>query len=204
VDGSFFRASLGSPYPISEINVAKGLSGLGGSAYDYWKLSGSISDYIKIPPYGNLFWFLFAGKTFGTLPYTLLNIAPGNELYYYNKYVFNMMNRYEFLTDKYLGVSVEHIIGNGIFRLIPKLRWRQLWTTKVLWGSLSDANYDLNFIQGNSFQTLNGRTYMELGTGIDNILHVLRVDFIWRVLPATLDKKGDHSFGVFGSFRLSF
>jgi hypothetical protein len=204
VDGNFFRASLGSPYPIGEINIAKGLSGLAGSAYDYWKLSGSISDYIKIPPYGNLFWFLFAGKTFGTLPYTLVNIAPGNELYYYNKYVFNMMNRYEFLTDKYLGVSVEHIIGNGIFRLIPKLRWRQLWTAKVLWGSLSDANYDLNFIQGNSFQTLNGRTYMEVGTGIDNILHVLRVDFVWRVLPATLDKKGDHAFGVFGSFRLSF
>jgi len=147
---------------------------------------------------------VFAGRTFGTLPYTQLNIAPGNELYYYNKYAFNMMNRYEFLTDKYLGVSMEHIIGNGIFRLIPKLRWRQLWTAKVLWGSLSDANYELNFKQGNSFQTLNGRTYMELGTGIDNILHVLRVDFIWRVLPATLDKKGDHAFGVFGSFRLSF
>jgi len=204
VDGNFFRASLGSPYPIGEINVAKGFSGVAGSAYDYWKLSASMSDYVKIPPYGNLFWFLFAGRTFGTLPYTQLNIAPGNELYYYNKYAFNMMNRYEFLTDKYLGVSMEHIIGNGIFRLIPKLRWRQLWTAKVLWGSLSDANYELNFKQGNSFQTLNGRTYMELGTGIDNILHVLRIDFIWRVLPATLDKKGDHPFGVFGSFRLSF
>src|SRR6185369_16156083 len=83
------------------------------------------------------------------------------------KYSFNMMNRYEFLTDKYLGLSAEHIIGNGIFRLIPKLRWRQLWTAKILWGSLSDANYELNFKQGNSFQTLNGRTYMELGTGIE-------------------------------------
>jgi hypothetical protein len=204
VDGNFFRASLGSPYPIGEINVAKGLSGLAGSAYDYVKLGASISDYVKIPPYGNLFWFVFGGKTFGTLPYTLLNIAPGNELYYYNKFAFNMMNRYEFLTDKYLGISAEHIIGNGIFRLIPKLRWRQLWTAKVLWGSLNDANYELNFKEGNSFQTLNGRTYMELGTGIDNILHVLRVDFVWRVLPATLDKKGDHPFGVFGSFRLSF
>ena len=204
VDGNFFRASLGSPYPIGEITIAKGFSGLAGSAYDYVKLSGSISDYVKVPPYGNLFWFLFAGRTFGTLPYTQLNIAPGNELYYYNKYSFNMMNRYEFLTDRYLGLSAEHNIGNGIFRLIPKLRWRQLWTAKVLWGSLSDANYELNFKQGNSFQTLNGRTYMELGTGIDNILHVLRVDFVWRVLPATLDKKGDHPFGVFGSFRLSF
>jgi len=204
VDGSFFRASLGSPYPIGEISVAKGFPGVAGSNYDYWKVSGSISDYFKIPPYGNLFCFLFAGKTFGTLPYTLLNIAPGNELYYYNKYAFNMMNRYEFLTDRYLGLSVEHNIGNGIFRLFPKLRCRQLWTAKVLWGSLTDENYNLNFKEGHSFQTLDGRTYLELGTGIDNIFRVLRVDFVWRVLPSTLDKKGDHSFGVFGSFRVGF
>jgi hypothetical protein len=49
VDGNFFRASLGSPYPIGEITIAKGFSGLAGSAYDYVKLSGSISDYVKVP-----------------------------------------------------------------------------------------------------------------------------------------------------------
>lgn len=204
VDGNFFRASLGSPYPIGEVNVAKGFSGLAGSAYDYVKLSGSISDFQKIPPYGSLFWYVYAGKTFGTVPYTMLDIAPGNELYYYNKYAFNMMNKYEFLSDRYMGINIEHNIGNGIFRLFPKLRMRQLWTAKVLWGSLSPENFLLNFKEGNTFQTLNGRTYMELGTGVDNILHILRIDFIWRVLPATLDKKGDHPFGVFGSFRVSF
>jgi hypothetical protein len=31
-----------------------------------------------------------------------------------------MMNRYEFLTDRYLGLSAEHNIGNGIFRLNTK------------------------------------------------------------------------------------
>jgi hypothetical protein len=115
-----------------------------------------------------------------------------------------MMNKYEFISDKYVGVNIEHNIGNGIFRLIPKLRCRQFWTAKVLWGSLSKENVALNFQPGNLFQTLNGRTYMELGTGVDNIFHVFRIDFIWRVLPATLDKKGDQPFGIFGSFRLSF
>src|SRR5439155_20391728 len=127
VDGNFFRASLGSPYPIGEINVAKGFSGLAGSSYDYVKLSGSISDFQKIPPYGSFFWYVYAGKTFGTVPYTMLDIAPGNELYYYNRYAFNMMNKYEFISDRYMGINVEHNIGNGIFRLFPKLRFRQLW-----------------------------------------------------------------------------
>jgi hypothetical protein len=73
-----------------------------------------------------------------------------------------------------------------------------------LWGSISPSNKTLNFKQGNTFQSLDGKTYLELGTGIDNILHVLRIDFIWRVLPSTLPKTGDKTFGVFGSFRLAF
>lgn len=204
VESNFFRTSLGSPYPIPEIYFGHGVQGVFKSSYNYYKLSGSISDYFKIPPYGSMYFSVFGGRTFGTLPYVLLDIAPGNELYYYNKYAFNLMNKYEFIGDKYVGVNLEHNIGNGIFRFIPKLRFRQFWTAKVLWGSLSNENVALNFKEGSNFQTLNGRTYMELGTGIDNILHVLRIDFIWRVFPATLDKASDHPFGIFGSFRLSF
>ena len=51
-----------------------------------------------------------------------------------------MMNRYEFIHDQYAGVNFEHNFGNGIFRLFPKLKFRQFWTAKALWGSLSDAN----------------------------------------------------------------
>jgi hypothetical protein len=115
-----------------------------------------------------------------------------------------MMNRYEFIHDRFAGFNVEHNIGNGIFRFFPKLKWRQFWTVKNLWGSLSDANKDLNFVEGHTFQTLDGKTYMEIGTGIDNIFRVFRVDFIWRVLPNSLPKGTTEKFGVFGSFRLAF
>jgi len=115
-----------------------------------------------------------------------------------------MMNKYEFIHDKYAGINIEHNIGNGIFRFFPKLKFRQFWTAKALWGSLSQANKELNFKQGNTFQTLDGRTYLELGTGIDNIFHVFRLDFIWRVLPTSLPEKTNQKFGLFGSFRLSF
>lgn len=204
LENHFFRTSLGSPYPIAEINIARGISGILKSNYDYTKISGSVSDYFKIPPFGTISFYIYGGKTFGTLPYMLLDIAPGNELYYYNKYAFNMMNRWEFVHDQYAGINIEHNIGNGIFRLFPKLRLRQFWTAKTLWGSLSASNKSFNFKQGHSFQTLDGRTYMELGTGVDNIFKVFRVDFIWRVLPSTLPKEGDKAFGIFGSFRLVF
>lgn len=204
LENQFFRTSLGSPYPIGEIYISRGISGILKSNYNYTKLSASISDYLKIPPFGNISFQLYGGKTFGTLPYVLLDIAPGNELYYYNKYAFNMMNKYEFIHDKFAGINFEHNVGNGIFRLLPKLKFRQFYTIKTLWGSLSDANKALNFKNGNTFQTLDGKTYMEIGTGVDNILRVFRVDFIWRVLPNSLTNGTTKKFGVFGSFRLSF
>lgn len=204
VENQFFRTSLGSPYPIGELTITKGISGVFKSNYDYTKVSASISDYVKIPPFGTISYMIYGGKTFGTLPYVLLDIAPGNELYYYNQYAFNLMNRYEFIHDRYAGINFEHNVGNGIFRLFPKLKFRQFWTAKVLWGSLSESNRILNFKEGNTFQTLDGKTYLEMGTGIDNILHVLRLDFVWRILPTRLAKADAQHFGIFGSFRLSF
>jgi hypothetical protein len=204
LENQFFRASMGSPYPIGELYFSRGISGILKSSYNYTKLSGSISDNIKIPPFGSISFQAYAGKTFGTLPYVFLDIAPGNELYYYNKYAFNMMNRYEFIHDRYAGINFEHIVGNGIFRWFPKLKFRQFWTAKALWGRLSDANKELNFKSDHNFQTLDGKTYVEIGTGVDNILRVFRVDFIWRVLPDTRLNGTTKRFGVFGSFRLSF
>lgn len=204
LESHFYRSSLGSEYPIGEIYISQGFSGVLNSSYNYTKLSASVSDYLKIPPFGNISWYVYGGKTFGTLPYTQLDIAPGNEMYYYNKYAFNMMNRWEFVHDQYAGLNVEHNIGNGLFRLLPKLRWRQFWTAKALWGSLSDANKALNFKQGHSFQSLDGKPYIELGTGVDNIFRLLRLDFVWRVLPSDVQRKGDKKFGVFGSFRFQF
>ena len=209
VENTFYRSSLGSPYPIIEARITKGLSGIFKSSYDYTKLTGSISDYIKLPPLGSLYYNLFGGKTYGTLPYMLLDIAPGNEIYYYNKYAFNLMNRYEFLHDEYAGINFEHNIGNGIFGFIPllkKLKFRQFYSAKALIGSLSEVNRAYNMPAGSPFlfQSLNGRTYMEVGTGVDNILKLFRIDFIWRVLPRPLPPERVKRFGIFGSFRVAF
>ncbi|MCD2425204.1 DUF5686 and carboxypeptidase regulatory-like domain-containing protein [Niabella pedocola] len=203
IESHFYRSSLGSPYPIVEATISKGVSGLLNGRYNYTKVQGSVSDNIKTPPFGIISYQAYGGKTFGTLPYTFLNVAPGNELYYYNKYAFNMMNRYEFIHDQFLGINFEHNIGNGIFKAIPALKFRQFYTVKALWGSLSEANKALNFKEGHTFQSLDGKTYLEVGTGIDNILRFLRVDFIWRLLPKDALRSSTEKFGVFGSIRLN-
>jgi len=207
LESTFYRTSLGSDRPIVELKYAHGFSGVFNSSYTYDKAHLSIHDWVKIPPNGDLFYNAYVGKVWGTLPYMLLELHPGNDLYYYNKYLFNLMNRFEYISDTYAGAQVEHNFGNRLFRLIPltrKLKIRQFWNAKFLWGNLSAANTQLNFVGNHSFKALNEKTYLEMGTGIDNILKVLRLDLVWRVLPKPLPENRVQRFGVFGSFRLRF
>jgi Family of unknown function (DUF5686)/CarboxypepD_reg-like domain len=223
IEGTFLRSSLGSPYPIAELRYSKGIPGVFNSKYNYNKLSLSISDYLKVGGLGEFYYNVYGGRVFGTLPFTMLEIHPGNEIYYYNKYSFNLMNRYEYISDRYAGINIEHNVGNGMFRLLKptrSLKLRQFWTAKMLWGNLSEANMKLNYVgqyyDGSTmkfdpdagtgwfaFQTLKDQPYMELGTGVDNIFKVLRIDLIWRVMPNE-PVNASKRFGVFGSFKLQF
>jgi hypothetical protein len=54
------------------------------------------------------------------------------------------------------------------------------------------------------FQSLDGKMYLEVGTGVDNILKLFRFDFVWRLKPTPLPPEKSKKFGVFGSFRLAF
>ncbi|HEX5552028.1 MAG TPA: DUF5686 family protein [Chitinophagaceae bacterium] len=208
LEGNYYRISLGSPYPIVTLDGALGMKGVFGSSYNYQKLKLSVSDNVPIPPLGNLYYNFYAGQIFGTLPYLILEVHPGNELYYYDSYAFDMMNRYEFLSDRWAGFNIEHEIGGGIFNYIPwvrKLKLRQFWTAKGVIGSLSNANKEMNFKGGYPFKTLEGSPYLELGTGVENILHFLRIDFVWRVLPKPqVHEPLQRRFGIFGSFKLQF
>ncbi|MEO6546823.1 MAG: DUF5686 family protein [Ferruginibacter sp.] len=207
VEGDYFRYTLGTTYPVIELNVAKGLRGILQSAYSYNKVSLSIRDGIKISPYGTLRYKAFAGKVNGALPFTLLENHPGNDVYYYDPATYNLMNRFEYLSDRWGGINIEHNFGSGLFRFIPvtrKLKWRQFWNVKMLWGALSKENDALNNNGSAFFKTLNGKTYIEAGTGVENIFKLLRFDFIWLVSPNIEKAARSSKFGVFGSIQFQF
>ena len=202
----FNRYSLGTKYPVAELVLAQGIPGVLKSAYSYTKLYASVKDKIRVSTFGSLSYNVYAGKVFGTLPYAFLEFHPGNDLYYYNKNSFNLMTRFEYLSDQFAGINIEHNIGSGLFRFTPltrKLKWRQFWNAKAVWGSLSSKNTALNNSTG-TFKTLNGNTYLELGTGIDNIFRFLRLDFVWKVLPTPKPGIKSSQFGIFGSIQFQF
>jgi len=208
VEGQYLRVNLGSKYPIVDFEADAGVKNVLNSAYQYQKTLLSVTESINIPPLGHLYYNVFAGKYFGTLPYSLLNIQPGNEYLYYNRYAFEMMNTYEFISDQYAGFNLEHDIGGGIFNRLPllkKLKFRQFWTAKGVIGSLDKDNTALNLNKGFPFRTLQGEPYLELGTGVSNIFRIFRIDFDWRVTPAPLPNEAKSGyFGIFGSVQLEF
>lgn len=208
IEYNYYRTSLGSDFPIIDATFTHGWQGVLKSSYQYNKVDISISDYLKIAPYGTLSYNFFGGQVYGTLPYQFLEIMPGNELYYYNRYAFNLMKRFEYIADRYVGFNIEHNIGNGLFRYIGltrKLKFRQFWSAKGVIGELSAANKQLNFVGNYPFKSLDDKMYLELGTGVDNIFKLFRVDFVWKVLPVAQSKIAESArFGVFGSFRVAF
>ena len=204
---NFSNMSLGSDQPIIQFSYTHAFKNVFRSSYDYDKLDVSMSDYFSLAPYGGVRYYLFAGKVMGTAPYNFLQVMPGNEVLYYNRYAYNLLNRYELIADNYAGFFVEHKIGSGFFKYIPvikKLKWRQFWDVKGVVGSLSNENVQLNFVGKYPYTSLNGKMYMELGSGIDNILKVFRVDFVWRVLNQNATTQSFNRFGVFGSFHFTF
>jgi hypothetical protein len=62
LESEFFRTSLGSDYPITELRISRGIPGVLGSGYAYTKLNISVSDYSKIAPFGSLYYNFYAGK----------------------------------------------------------------------------------------------------------------------------------------------
>ncbi len=199
--------------PVFEVRYGRSMDGLLNGAYNSTKLNASIRQQIRIPRFGQINYTVYGGKIWSEsgLPFMLLELHPGNEIYYYNKGSFNLMNRFEYFSDRFAGINIEHNIDKKLLNLIPFMRKspiRQFWNVKKVWGDLGNKSRWSNRTDFGDYRlrSLNGRVYTEIGTGFDNIARFFRIDFVWRIKelqPARIAREIDN-FGVFGSFRIQF
>ena len=208
VEGNYYRTSLGSEYPLVKAYIAQGFKNILQGDYHYTRARLTIGDYQPIGRLGAIEYTVFGGKTWGTLPYNLLEIMPGNEFYYGNRYAFNMMQRYEYLSDLYVGAFFEHSLGAFIFKYIPYVRdtrIRTFWNVKTVYGRLSPENETLNLNAAYPFQNLARAPYVEVGTGVENIFRFLRIDAVYRALPTAVRQDSPiKRFGLFAGAKFDF
>ncbi len=190
ISGEFLRASIGSDYPIVSVELHKGMKGWLASKYNYQKVRIQIDDNFRTGIIGSFYYSIIAEKVWNKdpMPIFLLGVMPGNDTYYFDKYAFNNMNRYEFVADEYISVRLNEYLGGFPFNYVPamkKLKWRTFLGGKMVWGNMNQRNKDYNgYIDGqtvNPFEIPAHQPYIELGTGIENIFKVLRIDAVWRL-----------------------
>ena len=121
------------------------------------------------------------GKTFGRVPLTMLDIVPGNQTLVMSQRTFDLLDYYEFITDQYATLHIEHNFNGRLFSRIPllrKLNLREIVGARAVIGTLSQKNIDFNYFN------LNGKAptkpYYEYHVGVGNIFKLLRVDFLYR------------------------
>jgi hypothetical protein len=195
VNGEFERVSLGSFYPEFSFDVTGAQKGLLGADHSFIKLHFNIYHKFSVNPFGYMRYIVDAGKIFGAVPFPLLKLHEGNETYSFDRYAFNMMNYYEFASDQYASLFVEHHFQGLFLNHIPlmrKLKWREVVSGKALIGSISNTNKNvLEFPIGlNSVS----KPYFEAGVGVENIFKVIRVEALWRL--SHLDNTNIEKFGV--------
>ena len=117
----------------------------------------------------------------------------------------------EFISDEYASWDVTYFMNGLILNRLPlikKLKWREVFSFRGMWGNLTDKNNP--YSEGNEglYQfpegsyTLGNTPYMEVGVGIENIFKFLRLDYVWRLTYR--DHPGIQTKGVRFMMKLSF
>ncbi len=204
VGEGFQRISIGTRFPVVQVNYAKSLQNAFKGEYDYQKLVVNVSDRIRITPIlGYTDFTVEGGKIWGVVPYPLMELHGGNQTYIYDYMAFNMMHYYEFASDQFVSAALFHHFEGLFFNKIPllrKLKWREVATVKSVWGSVNDKNR-VPLLFPSTLSSLNKGPYAEASVGVENIFKVFRIDAFWRLnyqLPRAID-----NFGFKFSFQLA-
>jgi hypothetical protein len=184
--------------------VTKGDEGFLGSDFNYTKYQFSYTQPWVVGGIGRLTSSIEAGKTFGQIPLGLMSIVPGNQTYFSIYNTFSNLDFYEFVTDEYVTLHLEHNFNGRIFSRIPflkKLNWREIVGFRGVLGDISDENRAIN-ASGLAYNAPNKEAYYEYSFGIANIFKVFRIDFNFR--GNYLDNPDARKFGVTGAFGFYF
>jgi hypothetical protein len=186
------RITLGTKRaPVLTIRYTRGMTGLG-SDFNYNRLTVRAQQTLRLGPLGRMTYLLSAGYTPSALPAPLLFPHIGNPTPLLTTNTFNRMQFYEFVSDRFVAIHMQHKFEGFLFNRLPgirKLNWRLVANADMLWGTMSEKNQNLesskpmpNGMRPIRFGHLDPSIpYVELGYGIDNIFKIFRVQAVHRL-----------------------
>jgi len=188
------RNPIINAYPVFNLRYNMGIKGLLGGEYNYHALRLDIFKRVFLSQLGLADINLGTGYIFGTVPFPLLDIPNASKTYLLAPDSYTLLNNLEFVSDQYVKLNIEHRLHGFILNKIPlvkKLKIRELVGFKLLYGNVRPENRPENNMgvfllprdeQGNPTTfTLERKPYMEASAGVENILNVLRVEYVRRL-----------------------
>lgn len=166
------------------------------------------------------FWFssfgyidasLQSGIVWDQVPFTKLYVPPANQSLFLTPNTFNLMKPMEFIMDKYVALYATYHLKGLIFNRIPlwnRLNLREVVSFSGIYGALSPKNIPGPTTTGlylfpDGCGTMGKVPYMELTAGIENILGILRIDYVRRLTYAKGLKGWDKN-GIRFTLNISF
>jgi len=190
-------------YPTFYFGYTRGLKGVFNSDFDYHKIQFFYEQPYQLGLFGRLRSTFEIGKTFNVVPLQLLSIVPGNQTFFTSKKLFDLLDYYEFVTDEYVSLHLEHNFNGKLFSKIPWIRdlqWREIIGIRGVIGGISQENRDIN--ASDVIYVAPDNIYWEYHFGIGNIFKLLRVDFEYR--GSYRDRPGATNFAVKVGFGFYF
>lgn len=177
------RISFGNKKsPVIGFKYTLGIKGLLGGDFNYNKVNLSYSNRFKTAMFGYSLVNVDLGKVFSEIPYIHLQIPRGNQTYLMANNTFNQMNLFEFVSDQYMEIYWQHHFGGLFFNRLPlikHLNLREIVGLNMAYGTLSGKNKSFN--NNNYFTVMEDVPYIEADIGVENILDVIRFDFLYRL-----------------------
>ncbi len=190
-------------FPSFYASYSYGLKGVLQGDFEYKKIQALYTQPWNIGGIGRLLSTVEMGTTIGAVPLSLLNPIPGNQTYFSLYNSFNQLDYYEFVSDTYATLHLQHNFGGRIFSRIPLIReldLREVVSFRAVYGTISQENKDLN--ASNIVYQAPEDIYWEWSVGVGNIFRVFRLDFNFR--GNYLDNPDARKFGVTGVFGFTF
>ena len=173
---------------VFNLSHVMGWKGFLGSSYNYQRTDIGLQKRLWFSAFGYTDIILKAGKVWTKVPYPLLILPNANLSYTIQPEAYTNMNAMEFINDEYASWDVTYYMNGLLLNRIPlikKLKWREVFCFRGLWGRLSDKNNPAKstglFAFPEGSMTLGKAPYMEASVGIENIFKFLRLDYVWRL-----------------------
>lgn len=181
-----------------------------GSSYDYNRTDIGVQKRFWFSAFGYIDIITKAGKVWNKVPYPLLILPNANLSYTIQPESYTNMNAMEFISDEYASWDLTYYMNGNLLNRLPvikKLKWREVFAFRGMWGHLSEKNNPANGGEGlylfpDGSYTFGKAPYMEASVGIENIFKFIRLDYVWRL--NYLDHPGIQSRGVRFMMRMSF